>query len=326
MQNESELAGRLEPIGRILELPNKFVWCVSPIEDEERRTHLFFSQWDAKKGMGGWLNACEIGHAVADRPEGPFEVKDVALSPREGMWDSTTVHNPHIQKVGDEYALFYMGNRNGKTDTKRIGLATARSLDGPWTRRDEPTLEVGPAGSWDDHCTTNPALLQKDGTYWLYYKSWNTNDYVTSTHPSIRGNRKYGVAIANELAGPYVKHAGNPVIDFSSRGGNCQFEDAFVWDEAGKTKLIARDMGFFDHERGLYLESDDGIHFSEPTIAYHGLGTYLAEPPAPAHLKRYGRLERPQLLLRDGKPAYLFGASQGGAHQTASGVVFRIRE
>lgn len=310
--------------GRILELENKYVWCIAPIEDEQGRTHLFFSQWDAKKGMGGWLNGCEIAHAVADRPEGPYEVKGVALSPREGMWDSTTVHNPHIQKVGDRYALFYMGNRNGKTNTKRIGLATSLSLDGPWKRSEAPILEPGLEGEWDDHCTTNPALLRRDGGFWLYYKSWNTHEYMTSTHPTIRGNRKYGLAIAKDLAGPYRKVGLNPVIDFSSRGNNCQFEDAFVWQEEGKVKLIARDMGFFDHEKGLYFESEDGMRFSEPTIAYCELSRYLEQPPAPAHLKRYGRLERPQLLLRNGKPAYLFGASQGGKYETASGVVMRI--
>jgi hypothetical protein len=39
---------------------------------------------------------------------------------------------------------------------------------------------------------------------------------------------------------------------------------------------------------------------------------------------RYGRLERPQLLLRAGRSAYLFTATQGGRSETASGFLFRI--
>ena len=116
---------------------------------------------------------CIIKHAVADRPEGPYKYVETVLAPRPGYWDDTTCHNPHIEYVDGKYCLFYMGNSNGKTNTKRIGLATAPSLDGPWTRSDKPILEAGPAGAWDDHCTTNPAFIKRpNGEYWLYYKSW----------------------------------------------------------------------------------------------------------------------------------------------------------
>lgn len=277
--------------------------------------------------MGGWLNGCEIACAVADHPEGPFTNIRTVLAPRgPGFWDATTCHNPHIQKIDGQYCLFYMGNSNGKTNTKRIGLAIADSLDGPWTRFDQPLLQAGPPGSWDDHCTTNPAFIKHPtGQYWLYYKSWNTAEFENSPDPAIRGNRKYGLAIADNLLGPYRRHPANPIIDFSNRGNNRQLEDACVWLEAGRFRMLARDMGLFDHEVGLYLESDDGIHWSEPTIAYFGVKHYIAEPPPPPHLKRYGRFERPQLLLRNGTPAYLFTAVQGGRYQTASAFIFAIQ-
>ena len=38
----------------------------------------------------------------------------------------------------------------------------------------------------------------------------------------------------------------------------------------------------------------------------------------------YGRFERPQLLMKDGKPACLFMVMQGGRYHTASGFVFKI--
>ena len=80
----------------------------------------------------------------------------------------------------------------GKPIPKRIGLAMADSLNGPWQRPDKPLLLPGPEGAWDDHCTTNPAFVkQPNGEYWLYYKSWNTKAYETDTGP-IKGNRKYG--------------------------------------------------------------------------------------------------------------------------------------
>lgn len=277
--------------------------------------------------MSGWINGCEIAHAVADTPDAPFEFVETVLAPRGGdAWDATTCHNPHIQKIDNKYCLFYMGNSNGKTNTKRIGLATADSLYGPWRRPDQPLLQPGEEGAWDDHCTTNPAFIKNnDGKYWLYYKSWNSKEYENATGP-IRGNRKYGLAIADTLEGPYIKSKHNPILGFSARGNNEQLEDAFVWLENGKFKMLARDMGFYNHEVGLYLESNDGFQWSHPEIAYQPLKAYVTEAAPPSYLKRYGRLERPQLLIRNGRPSYLFTAAQGGPYGTSTAFIFKINQ
>ncbi len=316
--------GRLRPVGRALETKGYYVWCSCPVAGPDGKTHLFYSRWKAEKKMGGWISGSEIAHAVADRPEGPYTHLGVVLAPRgEGFWDGTTCHNPLVKQVDGKWCLFYMGNSNGKTDTKRIGLATADSLHGPWTRLDAPLLEAGPAGAWDDHCTTNPAFVKRDGQYWLYYKSWNSAEYGAATGP-IRGNRKYGLAVADKLEGPYTRHPANPVIDFSGDGANRQFEDAFIWEQGGRLRIIARDMGFYNHENGLLMHSEDGLRWSSPEIAYEALTHYIEMPPAPSHLKKYGRLERPMLLLRDSRPQYLFGAAQGGRYGTSSTFIFRI--
>jgi len=321
----SAFSRRLKPVGRALELPGYYVWCNTPIYGPDGRVHVFFSRWPKQYGMGGWIHKSEIAHAVAASPETPFTVTETVLAPRPGCFDATTCHNPHIQHVDGVYCLFYMGNSNGKTNTKRIGLATADSLSGPWHRPKTPLLEAGPAGSWDDHCTTNPAFLKHpNGQCWLYYKSWNTDEYEQAAGQAIRGNRKYGLAIAETVTGPYKKFPHNPVIDFSGGERNEQLEDAFVWYEDGLFKLIARDMGFYDHRVGLYFESADGLQWGRPQIAYYDLDRYVNQPPAPPHLKRYGRLERPQLLMQQGRPVYLFTASQGGKYQTASSFIFSL--
>lgn len=323
---ESNFCKRLKPVGRILEMPGYYVWCNSPIVAPDGKIHVFFSRWEEKYGMGGWISHCEIAHAVADSPESAFEFDSVVLAPRAGHFDSTTCHNPHIQFVDGKYCLFYMGNSNSKTNTKRIGLALSDSLYGPWKRSDKPLLDTSSTDSWDDHCTTNPSFIKHpDGQYWLYYKSWNTREYETAPKEDrIKGNRKYGLAIAENIEGPYVKYKGNPVIDFSSEGENRQLEDAYVWIENGLFNLVARDMGFFNHNVGLYFQSKDGIRWSEPQVAYWEADRYIQQPPAPKHLNRYGRFERPQLLMKEGRPSYLFTTTQGGKYMTASGFVFKI--
>ncbi|PRD49218.1 glycoside hydrolase family protein [Sphingobacterium haloxyli] len=317
----------LKPIGRSLSLEDYYIWCSSPIWGDDGKVHLFYSRWKKEKGMSGWIRGSEIAHAVADGPNATFVDHGVVLHPREGHWDSTTCHNPLIQKVGDTYYLFYMGNSNGKTNTKRIGIATAKSLNGPWERSESPVLTPGAEGAWDDHCTTNPAFVAgDDGKYWLFYKSWNTKEYQEASG-SVRGNRKYGLAKADHPLGPYNKVSDEPIIDFSGRPNNAQLEDAFVWKEDGTHYMIARDMGFYNHEYGLLLSSVDGLHWSEPKIAYLDMPSYVREDTPPAHLKRFGRLERPMFLLdKDkGTPRYLFGATQGGPSDTSTTFVFDIK-
>lgn len=322
----SDFAARLKPLGRILELEGYYVWGCSPIVAPDGKFHVFFSRWDAKKGMGGWIRGSEIAHAVALKPEGPYTNIETVLAPRgEGFFDGTTCHNPHIQLVDGTYCLFYMGNSNGKTNTKRIAMATSNSLDGQWHRPIAPLLEAGQPGVWDDHCTSNPSFLKNpNGEYWLYYKSWNTEEYEHPVDPSIRGNRKYGLAVASKLEGLYRKYEGNPIIDYSALGNNRQLEDGNVFIENGKYYMLARDMGRFDHEVGIILESDDGIHWSQPKIAYFGVSHYLDQPSAPKHLRKYGRFERPQILMQNGKPTHLFVTSQGGKYMTSSPYVFEI--
>lgn len=335
ISNESHFCRSLKPVGRILELEDYFVWGCSPIDGPDGKVHVFYSRWPKAEGMEGWLTHSEVGHAVADDVEGVFEPVDIALTGRGGgHWDSVTIHNPTIHKVGDKYALFYMGNSDGTLETKRVGLAISDSLYGPWERiGDKPLLPTGDAGCWDDYGTTNPSfIVHPNGQFWVYYKAWDRAQYEydvvhAEVHPEygipVLGNRKYGVAMADKIEGPYEKYADNPVLDFSSLGDNKQCEDAYIWIADGKFNMILRDMGFYNHDYGLYYTSDDGLNWSEPKIAFYGADIYFNEESK--GLTRQGRFERPQILVRNGKAAYLFAAFRGGKYDTASGVVLKLK-
>lgn len=324
--NFSKFSDKLKPIGRILETEGYYVWGASPVVAGDDKVHLFYSRWPSEYGMGGWIHKSEIAHAVAEKPEGPYRFESTVLAPTgDGSWDSTTCHNPHIKRIDGKYYLFYMGNSNKKTNTKRIGLAIADSPYGPWNHAEKPLLLPGPEGAWDDHCTTNPSFVKHpNGQYWLYYKSWNTSEYENYSDPKIRGNRKYGLAIADKPEGPYKKYADNPVLDYSGLGNNTQAEDGFVWFDGQKFNMLLRDMGFFNHQYGLIINSADGIEWSKPEIAYYETDKYFEQPPKPAHLSKYGRFERPQLLMKNEHPTHLFLTTQGGKYETSSPFIFRI--
>lgn len=313
----SGFSERLSPVGRILATEDLHVWGCSPIYGPDGKVHVFFSCW--KGEHKNWLTDSEIGHAIADYPEGPYRIVGTVLEGRgEDYWDAHTVHNPTIQKVGDKYALFYIGNnltvaeRNGEShaSTQRIGLALADDLNGPFIRagKDGLILDVSSyKKDWDSYLTTNPALLKHpDGNYWLYYKAWDRNN---------DGMRKMGVAFSDRIEGPYQKYRNNPIVDFSAM--NKQVEDAYVWIEGDRFHMIMRDMGVIDDRVGLYLSSSNGLRWSEPSIGYERNTVYFPD-------EDLGRFERPQVLMRDGLPEYLFLALQGGKFGTSTGAVLKI--
>ncbi len=97
---DSEFAKHLKPVGRILEEEGYYVWCNSPIYADDGNVHVFYSRWLEKYGMGGWIHASEIAHAIAESPESDFKHIETVLVPREGYFDATTCHNPHIKESG----------------------------------------------------------------------------------------------------------------------------------------------------------------------------------------------------------------------------------
>ncbi|AWB67539.1 glycosyl hydrolase family 43 [Saccharobesus litoralis] len=313
---ESDFSKALKNGQRILEEKNWNVWGISPIVGDDGKIHVFYSRWRGTHSR--WLSHSEIAHAVADKPEGPYTVLGTVLTGRGGEhWDADTIHNPTIQKVGDKYALFFIGNNLKRAadfdghhaSTQRIGLALSDSLYGPFERvSDEPILDVSPnKKDWDSYLTTNPALLQHpNGEYWLYYKAWDKyNDNM----------RKMGVAIAKDIKGPYTKHPKNPLVSFASM--KRQVEDAYVYFSDNKYYMIMRDMGVIHPHVGLMLDSDDGITWSKPQLGYRTNTHYVNE-------QKVQRMERPQVLMENGKPKYLFLALMGGKYDTSTGFLLAV--
>jgi hypothetical protein len=148
----------------------------------------------------------------------------------------------------------------------------------------------------------NPALLQHpNGQFWLYYKAMGAD-----------GVRRMGLAIADRIEGPYRRYGAKPVVGFDG-----PIEDEYVFVEDGKFNMICTDNhGRFMENGGLHLVSDDGIHWPVCKQAYQP-GHYYNMPDW------YGYLGRPQVLMRDGHPAYLFVAQHGGEYGRSTGTVFR---
>jgi hypothetical protein len=313
-------------------------WDASVIRGDDGRYHMFASRWPKDITFHpGWMTNSEVVHAVSNTPEGPYAFRAVALPARgPEYWDGRATHNPTIRRHGDTYLMFYMGSTNPLGDAprgekfelgnprcivaranKRIGLATSRSLDGPWERADRPILETRP-GTFYSFLTSNPApVVHADGSVLLVFKA---RRYLPDgSHSPMM----LGVARAPHFRGPYAVVGDGPVFGPDKLG---EVEDPFVWQNAeGGYELIAKDM-----TGRIVGEKHAGVH----ALSQDGVQWRLAPRPK-AWTRRLtfddgkteimGQLERPFLLFENDRPAFLIGAVGDGpggfAHMTKSGNI-----
>merc|ERR1712232_542013 len=79
---------------------------------------------------------------------------------------------------------------------QRIGLATAVSPQGPWTRRKQPIVEPGHAGAWDDLFTVDMApYIFPNNSVLLIYKARSRE----------KPGMFHGVAFADHWTQPFRK-------------------------------------------------------------------------------------------------------------------------
>ena len=312
------------PVNGGFRMEGYWVWCGSCIKGEDGRYHLFVSRWPRKYPMHpGWVFHSEIVRAVADRPEGPYEFQEVVLGRRSHHWfDGRATHNPSIHKCGDTYLLFYVGitynaEPPGVEDhptnddryyrqvwhQKRIGLATSKSVNGPWIRQDAPILQPRP-GQWDSSITSNPApCVKPDGSVYLIYKS--------SAPASGRvGPFSLGMAHAPHWTAPFTRLQDAPL--FGVGNDDRHVEDPFLWHDGQQFNIIMKDMtGAMcgEHHGGVHMTSPDGLAWTPGAspLAYSRQVRW-----DDGQVRTMGSFERPSLLIQDGVPTHLFSATADG--------------
>jgi len=300
-----------------------WVWCGSVTRGDDGRYHMFASSWSKDVPFWPcWVTNSQIVRASADRPEGPYQFEEVVLPPRDqSCWDGCMTHNPTIHRAADgTFLLFYTGTRyDGPTPTpddpghwlddralearanQRIGMATAPSVTGPWTRLDAPVIEPRP-GKWDGLMSTNAApCVLPDGRVLLIYKSTGHQKDLL----------RLGVAMAEQYDAPFRRLSDEPILTFDDTGDHV--EDPYVWHDGDGFQLIMKDMnGGVCDERfgGIHARSRDGIkwHVADPPQAYSRTVRW-----ADGSVTTQGHLERPQLLIEDGRPTHFFAATSNAA-------------
>jgi len=120
-------------------------------------------------------------------------------------------------------------------NNQRVGVATAPSVLGPWTRAEQPVLEVR-KDRWDCVMTTNPTVAVDDnGDILMIYKSIS-KPYIGATLPAAF---QLGGAKASQPTGPFSRIQDNPLF---SHAGELDLEDPFIWYQDNSYHMLAKDM------------------------------------------------------------------------------------
>lgn len=314
-QNEKSFADHWDFVGPAVEEPGYTIWGSSPIMGDDGKVHLFVARWPGElKVDPGWRTHSEIAHYVGESPEGPFVFSDVAVKGdienkapanpaihKVKMENSFAPHNPAIHKVDSLYALFFIMNSGIEKHPSNqfIGLATSKSLYGPWKMASDNGKILTPPENqkyWNykaSNGVNNPAFLQHpDGGYYLYFKSEKA---------------RMGLAVAENLEGPYVQ------MPFPVTVNDRNIEDGYAFMYNGKFALLTTDNhGMIEPGGGILWTSEDGIHFDNYEKGFHRINDYtdvdmnkVAVHYGPKD-RKYAKFERPQVLLKDGKPWYLY--------------------
>ncbi|MBI9062233.1 MAG: glycoside hydrolase family protein [Marinilabiliaceae bacterium] len=310
-QSGNVFADRWAYIGVAVEEPGYTIWGTSPIIDEAGKTHLFVARWPGElKVDPGWRSHSEIAHYVGETPKGPFVFSDVAIAGTgQNTWDQFGAHNPTIHKVDDKYVLLYIANNNPKRpvhpSNQQIGMAISDDLNGPWEKMGQQGLILSPpenSNYWNhkaNNGVNNPAFVKHpNGAYYLYFKS------------SDGKRAKMGLAIAENLEGPYVQ------MPFPVTRNNQTIEDGYAFVYNKKIALLTTDNhGIIEKGGGILWTSDDGINFETYEKGYHRINAYTNVDMAKTAIhygtknSTYAKFERPQVLMINGKPAYLYVSS-----------------
>lgn len=206
----------------------------------------------------------EVWHATSEdaitwKEQGPAIKAGAA-----GRFDDRAVFTPEILEHEGKFYLLYQTVQFPYTNRQfeEIAIAWADSPFGPWNKSDAPILSpekdgewdgdednrfyVKSKGSFDSHKVHDPCLMYFKGKFFLYYKGETMGESMNMGGREI----KHGVAIADNILGPYTKSEYNPI----SNSGH----EVAVWHQnGGIASLITTD----GPEKNTIQWAADGINF-----------------------------------------------------------------
>ncbi len=186
----------------------------------------------------------------------------------KGSYDERTVCTPDITVYENKYYLVYQcieldGEYIGTHE--KLAMAVADNPNGPFIKCEKPILERKEDGFWFEHSKEDkdtyndcefegtvhdPMLFAFNGKFYIYYKCLIQKDRTALQTINKSQGGRHGVAIADNIEGPYVASECNPITNSG--------HETLLWEyDNGIATLIIHD----GPEANTIQYSKDGINF-----------------------------------------------------------------
>ncbi len=224
-----------------------------------------------------------------------------------GSYDERSIFTPDVLAHDGRFYLVYQVTAapTWRCTPESIAIAWADNPAGPWTKSPAPVVEPDPSGevdmrvhpeqatvqgTFDSLRVHDPALLFREGCYWLYFKGEGIG------HSNM--DSKWGVAIANDPLGPYGKSPFNPITNSG--------HEVMVWNHAGGVGALLTRCG---PEKNTIQFAEDGVNFE--------IKSAIIEPPQAAGALRIDEADNAEPL--SGLSWGLSHVTQYSSHFTQQG-------
>ncbi|MFI3326132.1 MAG: family 43 glycosylhydrolase [Clostridia bacterium] len=199
--------------------------------------------------------------------EDGYDWKELGLAVgrgEKGSYDDRSVFTPEILVHDGKFYLVYQVVKSPYVVRvqEHIAMAVSDSVHGPFEKLDEPIVYASNTGEWegdsddrfkikskgefDSHKVHDPSLHYFNNKFYLYYKGETKGESVFGGGREI----KWGVAIADNILGPYVKSPYNPI----SNSGH----ETCMWEYDGGIVAMLTSDGF---EKNTIQYAKDGVNF-----------------------------------------------------------------
>lgn len=177
-----------------------------------------------------------------------------------GSFDARSVFTTEIFVHEGKYYLVYQAakDEDGIYNRNTVGMSVADSPDGPWTKLEKPILHPTYTNDlfFDNNAVHDPCLVFYKNKFYLYYKGeCNCRDNAGCKNwcnPVCGLNKqvKWGVAIADNPTGPYIKSEYNPVTNTG--------HEVMVWPYQNGVAILQHQDG---PEANSIQFAEDGVNF-----------------------------------------------------------------
>jgi beta-xylosidase len=134
--------------------------------------YLYWKNDGNRIGVDTWISVQRLdatGTTLVGRPQRLFDA--------DLPWEGQLVEAPFVWEVGGRFVMFYSANAFTSAEYA-VGIATAESPMGPFTKKSEPILVSNDVAAGPGHC----ALFSDDGKVWMVYHAWPP-DAIDSVFP-----------------------------------------------------------------------------------------------------------------------------------------------